>query len=664
MSTYFVTGATGFLGSRMVDRLTARPDCTAVYVLVRARSRERLERMSRTWTRPHLVVPVLGDLTEPGLGVDLDEVPQPLDHILHFAAVYDLTTNEQANRAANVEGTRHVIAFAGLVGAKWLHHISSVAVAGAHPGTFTEADFDLGQPLPSPYHATKFEAERLVREQNVVPWKVYRPSAVVGDSRTGEMDKIDGPYFFLPAITRLAALPARLPLVMPDLGATNIVPVDYVVDATEHLMHVDAPSGTTYHLVSPEPQPLSDVYNAMAAAVGAPKVVATMPGLLSTGLRGAGRALAGLATAAIDRLPGGRRARHAVLTEIGIPPEVLPHLGMVPTFDSTATQDALADTGLSVPPFRQYAPRLVRYWRDHLDPDRARRGAGRGDPLAGRRIVITGASSGIGRATAIAVAKRGAIALLVARREDELDKVRAEIVTAGGTALVYPCDLTDAEAVDALAKRILVDNGAVDMLVNNAGRSIRRSVALTVDRMHDYERTMALNYFAPLRLTLALLPHMRERQFGHVVNVTTMGLQTDTPRFSAYLASKAAIEEFGLVAGRELLGDNVTFTSVRMPLVRTPMIGPTRAYQGLPSISAEQAADMVVHALVHRPVIASRRSGRAAELATLATPKTARRVAHLAYRMMPESAPEARERAKPPLATLAAILTRFVWRKL
>jgi thioester reductase-like protein/NAD(P)-dependent dehydrogenase (short-subunit alcohol dehydrogenase family) len=657
MTRYLVTGGTGFLGRRLITRLLTRPDCDGLYVLVRPRSLDRFASLTQEWDTSR-VVAVPGDLTEPGLGIT--DLPGPVDHVVHLGAVYDFTAAEDVNRAVNVTGTRNVIAFAGQVGAQCLHHISSVAVAGTYRGRFTEADFDLGQDLPSPYHATKFEAEKLVRTQEVVPWRVYRPAAVVGDSQTGEMDKADGPYYFLPAITRLSRLPARLPLVVPWLGSTNIVPVDYVVDAIAHLMHAPVP-GTTFHLGAPRNQTLTEVYNAFAGPAGAPKIVASprLPGVVRSG-RAAGR----LAGNVVDRLPGGREARNAVLTELGIPPEVVPHMVMEPEFDTAATQDALAGSGISVPPLAAYAPRLLRYWSEHLDPYRARRRMDRADPLAGRRIMVTGASSGIGRATALAVARRGAQVLLVARREEELASVRSEIVAAGGSAWVYPCDLTDGPAVEALVKQVLAEHEAVDMLVNNAGRSIRRSVFLSVDRLHDYERTMALNYFAPLRLTLGLLPHMRERRFGHVVTVTTMGLQSDTPRFSAYLASKAAIEEFGRVAGRELLADGITFTSVRMPLVRTPMIEVVNAYRGMPAMSASRAAEMVVKALVNRPEVENRPEGVALELARIAAPRTTRRVANLAYRMMAETAPEARSRRQPPLASVAATLTRLVWRKL
>ncbi|HKN95550.1 MAG TPA: SDR family NAD(P)-dependent oxidoreductase, partial [Pseudonocardiaceae bacterium] len=338
----------------------------------------------------------------------------------------------------------------------------------------------------------------------------------------------------------------------------------------------------------------------------------------------------------------------------GVPAAVLPHLALSATFESEQTRTAL--DGATAPDVHEYADVLWHYWAAHLDPDRARH-TDRRKPLAGRRIVVTGASSGIGRATAIAVAARGAVPLLVARRQDELEAVRAEIEAAGGTAHAYPCDLTDADAVDALVKQLLADHEAVDMLVNNAGRSIRRSVRLSVDRMHDFERTMNLNYFAPLRLILGLLPHMRARGFGHVVNVTTMGLQTDTPRFSAYLASKAALDEFSLVAGRELLGDNVTFTTVRMPLVRTPMIAPTTAYRALPAASPQDAALLVVRALERRPVRVNRPEGVAAELAALLAPNVSRLIAHLGYSMMPEGS-----HRRSAAAAVAGTLTRLWWR--
>ena len=253
-------------------------------------------------------------------------------------------------------------------------------------------------------------------------------------------------------------------------------------------------------------------------------------------------------------------------------------------------------------------------------------------PLAGRRILITGASSGIGRATAFAVAGLGGIPLLVARRCDALEQVRAQIQQRGGTAFSYPCDLTDTEAVDTLLKRVLTEQPTVDMLVNNAGRSIRRSLAKSVGRHHDFERTMAINYFAPVRLILGLLPHFKDNGFGHVVNISSMGVQTRTPRFAAYLASKAALDEFSQVAATETYGHRITFTTVYMPLVRTPMIGPTKVYQRMPAATPEQAARLVVRALVKRPKAVNRPLGVLAALSHAVAPKLFDRVLNLAYR--------------------------------
>jgi NAD(P)-dependent dehydrogenase (short-subunit alcohol dehydrogenase family) len=252
--------------------------------------------------------------------------------------------------------------------------------------------------------------------------------------------------------------------------------------------------------------------------------------------------------------------------------------------------------------------------------------------------VITGASSGIGAATAHAVAAQGGIPLLVARSIEKLDEVKTEIEADGGRARVYSCDITDPESVAATVKEMLADSpDGIDFLVNNAGRSIRRSVALSYDREHDYERTMALNYFAAVRMIYALLPHMSDRHFGHIVNVSSIGVQTAPPRFSAYVASKAALDAFSRVAASETWGDGVTFTTIHMPLVRTPMISPTKLYDAFPTLTPEQAADMVVRALVERPKRISTRLGTFGEVSYAVAPRVVDAVLSVAYRVFPDS---------------------------
>jgi NAD(P)-dependent dehydrogenase (short-subunit alcohol dehydrogenase family) len=258
-------------------------------------------------------------------------------------------------------------------------------------------------------------------------------------------------------------------------------------------------------------------------------------------------------------------------------------------------------------------------------------------PLLGKRVLVTGASSGIGAATALAAAERGAVVLLVARRADRLATVVARVEQAGGTAYAYPCDLTDGAAVDRLVGQVVREHGGVDMLVNNAGRSIRRSLDLSYDRIHDFERTMAINYFAPVRLVLGLLPHMVEQRSGHVVNILSWGVQVKAPKFAAYIASKTALDTFSRIAGRETYADGVTFTNVRLPLVRTDMIGPTDAYRRTPALTAEQAAEKVVRALEDRPLTVNTLAGDVAEVLNLVAPRLSDAVLHRIARRFPDS---------------------------
>jgi NAD(P)-dependent dehydrogenase (short-subunit alcohol dehydrogenase family) len=259
--------------------------------------------------------------------------------------------------------------------------------------------------------------------------------------------------------------------------------------------------------------------------------------------------------------------------------------------------------------------------------------------------MVTGASGGIGAATARAVAERGATVLLVARRGDALDEVRAAIEAAGGTAYSCPCDLTDGAAVDALVDQVLAEHGAVDMLVNNAGRSIRRSLKYSYDRMHDFERTMAINYFGPVRLVLGLLPAMRAQRFGHVVNVLTWGVQVKAPRFSAYIASKTALDTWSRIAGRETYADNVTFTNVRLSLVRTGMIRETDVYRRSRAKTPEQAAEILVRALEDRPLTIGTVVGNVSEVLNLLAPRLMDAVAAAGARRFPDS-PAARGRTE------------------
>jgi NAD(P)-dependent dehydrogenase (short-subunit alcohol dehydrogenase family) len=284
-----------------------------------------------------------------------------------------------------------------------------------------------------------------------------------------------------------------------------------------------------------------------------------------------------------------------------------------------------------------YASALWDFWEQNLDPSTADDGRAR-RALEGKRVVITGASSGIGRATALKVAQAGGVPLLVARGKEELEDLRDRIVSTGGQADVYPCDLSDLEAIDRLTEQITAEHESIDFIVNNAGRSIRRSLRLSHDRFHDFERTMQLNYFGAIRLVIRLLDALGQNGRGHVVNVSSIGVQTHPPRFSAYVASKSALDAWSRVVASELVGDGVTFTTVHMPLVRTPMIAPTKIYDSFPTITPAQAADMVIHAMKIRPHEINTRLGTLGEVGHALAPKAMFRILHMGYRVFPDSA--------------------------
>lgn len=619
---YVVTGGTGFIGRRVVSRILSRSEDAQVWVLVRRESLERFERLAQSWGER--AKPLVGDLTADGLGLNDEALGElgAVDHVVHCAAIYDITADDATQRAANVDGTRAVIDLAVRLDAT-LHHVSSIAVAGTFPGEYTEEDFDVAQDLPTPYHQTKFEAESLVRSAPRLRYRVYRPAVVVGDSRTGEMDKIDGPYYFFPILARLAKLPSLTPIVLPDTGRTNIVPVDYVADALVELVHAAGRDGQTFHLTAPKTTGLRGIYRGIAKEAGLPPLRGSLPS----------------ATATPFLKVGGRVkiVRNMVATQLGIPGEILDVVDLAPTFTADNTTEALRGTGIEVPQFSTYAPRLWRYWAQHLDPDRARRDDPRG-PLVGKHVIITGASSGIGRASAIAIAERGATVFALARNASALDDLVAEIRQTGGQAYAFTCDVTDSASVEHTVKDILGRFGHVDYLVNNAGRSIRRSVTASTDRLHDYERVMAVNYFGSVRMVLALLPHWQERRFGHVVNVSSAGVQASSPKYSAYVPTKAALDAFADVVGTETLSEHITFTSIHMPLVRTPMIAPSRRLNPVPPITAEHAAAMVVRGLIEKPTRIDTPLGTLADFGTYLTPKLSRRLLHQLYLGYPDSA--------------------------
>jgi NAD(P)-dependent dehydrogenase (short-subunit alcohol dehydrogenase family) len=668
---YFVTGATGFIGRNLVELLLQREG--VIYVLVREGSKGRLQELRNRWgTDEQRVVGIVGDLAKPRLGISDDDVERlrgEIDHLFHLAAIYDMTADAESQRLANVEGTRNTIELAESVAAGRVHMVSSIAAAGLYRGTWREDMFDEAEDLDThPYFRTKHDSEAIVRNECARPWRVYRPGIVVGHSETGEMDKIDGPYYFFKLIRRLRnAIPQWMPMIGIQGREINLVPVDYVARAMDHLAHQDGLDGRVFHLTDPNPRTAGEVIDIFARAAHAPASSARLPA-------GAVEPVVPLLKG-LSMLPPVGLALDGVLSDFGIPRSVLTYVNYPTRFDSRQTQAALRGTDIRVPPLEAYADKLWDYWERHLDPDlfrdrtlvgavRGRAGAVGGatqivqqqipdevlrlarralgavsleQAVRGRVVMVTGASSGIGRSAALKIADAGGVVLLVARTAEKLEQTKAQIEQGGGVAHVHACDLSDMDDIDRMADEVLARHGHVDILINNAGRSIRRSIALSYDRFHDFERTVQLNYFGAVKLILKLLPMMRERRSGQIINISSIGVQTNTPRFSAYVASKAALDAFSRCVASEVVDEGVAITTIHMPLVRTPMIKPTKMYNRFPTITPERAADMICEAIIHRPKRIATPLGTLGQILYAINPKSMDYILNSAYKLFPDS---------------------------
>ena len=686
---YFVTGATGFIGRNLVELLLEREG--TIYVLVREGSQGRLAELRNRWgVDEERVVGIVGDLSQHRLGVsdaDVERLKGQIDHFFHLAAIYDMKADAESQRIANVEGTRHMVQLAEAVEAGRIHMVSSIASAGLYKGTWREDMFDEAQNLDvNPYFRTKHESERVVREESQRPWRVYRPGIVVGNSETGEMDKIDGPYYFFKLIRRIRqVVPQWMPMPGVEGREINIVPVDFVVKAMDHIAHLDGLDGRAFSLTDPDPLSAGQVIDVFARAAHAPQSTVRAPA-------SATEALAPFISMATANVPFADGITDRVLADFG-DPAVGPDLPQLPdplrlppdaggprrdrhqgaaagglrrassgtTGRATSTRTSTATTRSSARPAAgpAWSAGLAQILEAQI-PDEFMRFGRRlqgntslEKEVSGRVVLVTGASSGIGKSAALKIADAGGIVLLVARTPEKLEETRDQIEDGGGTAFIHRCDLSDVDDIDRMAEEVLEQHGGVDVLINNAGRSIRRSIALSYDRFHDFERTMQLNYFGPVRLILRLLPTMRQRRSGQIINVSSIGVQTNMPRFSAYVASKSALDAFSRCIASEIIDDKVNITTIHMPLVRTPMIAPTKMYDRFPTITPDEAADMLCDAIVYKPKRIATPVGTIGQILYAINPKSIDYILNSAYHMFPDSTAAKGEKPKAE-ATAAA----------
>ncbi|MDP1899141.1 MAG: SDR family oxidoreductase [Rubrivivax sp.] len=662
---YFVTGATGFIGKRLVKALLARRGAK-VHFLLRPGSESKLAALYEYWglsgAAQARAVPVAGDLTAGKLGVGSETMKAlkgQIDAVYHLGAVYDLGADEDSQVRVNIEGTRNLVEFARAIAAGHLHHVSSIAAAGLYEGVFREDMFDEAEGLDHPYFMTKHESEKIVRKECKVPWTVYRPALVVGDSQTGEMDKIDGPYYFFKLIQRMRQiLPPWMPSVGIEGGRINIVPVDFVVAAIDHISHAKTGlKGKCFHLVDPQGYRVGDVLDIFSRAAHAPKmnlfVNAALLGFIPRGVKKGLMAMAPV-----------RRIRNAVMKDLGLPDDMFTFINFPTRYDRRELDAVLKGSGIECPHLRDYAWVLWDYWERHLDPDlfidHSLKGA-----VAGKVVLVTGGSSGIGLAAAHKFAEAGATTIICGRDAAKLDEACKEARAKGYAFVAYAADIADMADCDRFVKLVIENHSGVDFLVNNAGRSIRRAIEGSYDRFHDYERTMQLNYFGCLRVTMGLLPGMVARHKGHVVNISSIGVLTNAPRFSAYVASKAALDAWTRCASSEFADQGVSFTTINMPLVRTPMIAPTKLYNNVPTLAPEEAADMIAQACINKPVRIATRLGITGQVLHALLPRIAQIGMNTAFRMFPDSSAaksgkDGDKSAKPHLSAEAVAVQQLM----
>ncbi len=591
--TYFLTGATGFIGRFLVSKLLERGG--RLNLLIRENEGPRLDSLMQHWQPNDGQIQVIyGDLSDDNLGLEshhIEVLKGNIDHFFHLAAIYDINVDEESQLRANVDGTRHTLALAEKLQSRRFHDFSSIAVAGLYDGMFKETMLDEAGPLKNPYLKTKHLAERVVQNECTLPWRIYRPGMVIGHSRIGEITKTDGPYYLFPAIRKMRNnLPQWLPIVGIEGGFMNLVPVDYAVDAIDHIAHQPDLDRQCFHITDPQPRRLGELLNIFSSAGGAPRMAFRVDSNIIS-------PMIAMLMKSLWQMPAINTLSETILQDLKIPPAALEFINFPTTFDRSNTDAALKGSGITLPRLEDYASVLWHYWNQHLNDERLTDDSF-SKKINDKVVLITGAASGIGQATAVRLARTGAQLVLFDRDEQNLAEVSKAIQSEGGKVWTWTVDLTDEKQCSSALQGVNEVLGGVDILINNAGRSIRRSINHSYDRFHDYERCMDINYYGAMRMIMGCLPGMEERKHGQIINISSIGVLAGSPRFSAYVASKGALDSFTRCASAEYADKDVVFTTINMPLVRTPMIAPTKLYQNIPTLTPEEAADLIVKAII------------------------------------------------------------------
>lgn len=644
MKRILVTGASGFLGEHLVSELCKETDVQISLLLRNTKSPSILKKVTHWNDRCDFssVSLISYDLLVDDLQLSPDISFKDYDHVFHLAAVYDLASTVSEMNEANVLGTNRLLRrlevdeFAGV-----FHFVSSIAVAGDFKGKFDETMFDEGQRHQHPYHRSKFESEKLVRqfkEEKGVDVRIYRPSSIVGHSETGYINKLDGPYYGFMLISLLKRwIPAKVPLVLPKTKISlDIVPVDYVAKAIACIGMLPAseiPSGQyCFHLSDPKTPSISEVFTQVLAEADGPGIGFLMPIDPITKLLSSGQ------FKMLEKIQAIKLMKRELFKALDIPETVLEALMPGLKFQADNTLKLLARYDIAAPAFKDYVATLWHFYQQNLDPQKHRLEMAK-KKLRHKKILITGGSSGIGFESAKLVYSLGAEVILVARDSEKLKQCAIDISaqdTEGGRIHFYACDLSDLSACDELVQYIEENFTSVDIVFSNAGRSIRRSLSKSVGRFHDLQRTMQLNYFGAARVILGLIPSMRNQGGGHVIHSSSMGTLSATPRFGPYMASKAALDTLMDSMAAEFSHSEICFSSIKFPLVKTPMVAPTQEFKESKLTTPEQAAQMFLDVVLDKNRVKAPGTAKLLSWVSLISPNFMTQLYNYGYKAWPD----------------------------
>ena len=640
MNRCLITGATGFLGQYLIEALLKKNQ--ELTLLVRNPEstvfKELMDRLEQEGEKPSVKL-VKFDLTKDDLALSQTCLLNDFDHVYHLAAIYDLSTSESDMLNTNVEGTRRLLSRLKRDGFRGcFHFVSSIAVAGNFSGRFDEDMFDEGQVHTHAYHLSKYESEKVVREFKELSdfsVKIYRPSAIVGHSVTGHIDKIDGPYYLFLIISFLKRwLPGKVPIALPKTKVVlDTVPVDYVVESLICLSRLKESDGQfCFHLSDPNTPPLSDVFSKVLSIAGGPSLGVSVP------VDQVSKFVFAKQFKMIRNLQAIHILKREILRNLNIPEHIFEALMPKLKFDAKKTLSLLEAHSITPPKFNDYIEVLWEYYDKKLDPEKYRLDSAR-KSFQNKRVLITGGSSGIGFESAKIAYSLGAKVILVARSPEKLEECKVEIQALGaslGEIDTYSCDLSDLVACDELVHTIESNYGSVDVLFSNAGRSIRRSISKSQGRFHDLERTMQLNYFGAARLILGLLPSMLKQGGGQVIHSSSMGTISATPRFGPYMASKIALDTLMDSMAAEYANQNIAFSVIKFPLVQTPMVAPTAEFKKSKLTSPEQAAMMFVDAVIDQSRVKVPVTGKLLSFAAFLSPNIMTQLYSYAFQVWPD----------------------------